>query len=193
MPKLSGLFSNFSDLDSLDFETIRIYSKTNLKIHEIENFIANRFLYPQTIPSSILEMKLDLSAIKEIIKKNIHLFYNNSLKRITIPEGFEERLKPVPDLIITFIDAISPPVTTQIILKYADGSRKVGSVYIPQTMVTKPSVELTIDQQTMKLKNNVISRVNCAIPQTIVTLEGQNPETIWGGDLGIFVDLRQKV
>lgn len=193
MPKLSGLFSNYSDLDSLDFENIRLSSKTNLKIREIENFVANRFLYPQTIPLSILEMKVDLSLIQEIIKKNVHLFYNISIKRITIPEGFEERLKPVPDLIITFIDAISPPVTTQIILKYADGSRKVGSIFIPLTPIIKPTVELTIEGQKMKLKNNIISRVNCAIPQTNITIEGQNPQPIWGGDLGIFVDLRKKV
>lgn len=193
MPKLSGLFSNYSDLDSLDFETIRSSSKTNLKIREIENFVANRFLYPQTIPLTILEMKVDLSLIKEIIKKNVQLFYNSSLKRITIPEGFEERLKPVPDLIIAFIDAISPPAATQIILKYADGSRKVGSVYIPQVFINKPAVQLTIEGQVVKLKNNVISRLNCTIPQTTIQLEGQNPEPIWGGDIGIFVDLRKKV
>ncbi len=104
----------------------------------LENYLANRLLYPQTIPTTAQEMKIDLALLKEGIYTNAKVFYNSSLNKITIPAGFEERFKPLSSLIECFIDGLGLTQDTNLLIQGITGEERQGQILIPSPSKIPP-------------------------------------------------------
>src|SRR5687767_12024497 len=101
MPKLSGLFDSFENLDQIEAENLLPWLKAPPNPVQLENYLANKILYPQTLPLSEVDMKIDLAILREALKINgpkigeksnamlgDNPFLNVALRKIIIPEKF---------------------------------------------------------------------------------------------------------
>ena len=70
MPKLPGLFDSFDNLDQISPEAVATWLKPVPEFSHIENYLANKILYPQTVPLTEHDMQLDLSILREALKLN---------------------------------------------------------------------------------------------------------------------------
>lgn len=118
-----GLFDNFDNLDQISTEAIASWLKPAPQFSQLENYLANRILYPQALPLTEYDMKIDLAILREALKMNKVIsettngpktsallgespFLNVTLRKILIPTEF---LNFVPDLVSltwVFIDAL---------------------------------------------------------------------------------------
>ena len=70
MPKLSGLFDSFDNLDQIDIDSLILWLKNKPSSIQLENYLANKILYPQITPITADEMKIDLAILREILRLN---------------------------------------------------------------------------------------------------------------------------
>ena len=82
MAKLIGFFESFDNLDLIPVEEIAKKLKIRSQLIELENFVANRILYPQAIPTTSIDMETDIVILEEALKIN---------KRKKLPEDFKAR------------------------------------------------------------------------------------------------------
>jgi len=134
MPKLSGVFQIFKDLDTLNTSDIYRWLNLHLQPQVIENHFANRLLNPQTIPMTLEEMQIDLAILREGIRLNPSIFYNNSTKTMTIPDGFIERFLPAAELIKAFVDGLSLRQNSQLVAKRQGGGTLQGPIIFPEKL-----------------------------------------------------------
>lgn len=156
MPIFLGLFDSFDNLDQISAAAIASWLKPIPSLRLLENYLANKILYPQSLPLSAQDMQIDLAILREALKmsktltettnapgKSVFLgdnpFLNVTLRKILIPSRF---LKFVPDLAsltVVFIDALLFKRTKEdwfediwTIVLTDNTDEIVGSVVLPQ-------------------------------------------------------------
>lgn len=204
MSKVLGVFDFFPNLNKIPIDEIakRFPSRTNIKL--IENYIANRILYPQAIPINADELKIDLKLLTVALSFHPEKFYDSNSKKIYIPQDFTFYLGDLKQLTLAFIDAFKPDQITTI---YLTGFiRKVLGTYIKPLRKESNGV-LTIwvsqppwlNQQKYLLKLGTLTqlqslseKVDIKFESPVATLLGKNTIEleVYGGNLGLLVDLR---
>ncbi|MBI2039741.1 hypothetical protein HYT18_01585 [Candidatus Microgenomates bacterium] len=183
MPKLSGLFDSFDNLDQIPIENIARWIKTPMQPHQMENYLANRILYPQTIAVSQLDMQIDLAILREAVRLNgpwggvikggnnllgDNPFLNITLRKLLIPAKF---LKYCPDLITcvwVFVDALLLDRQKEdwfadlwTVVLTDDLDEVVGSILLPQFDDSKAIMQLQVEGKTFKIKPGSLVVVPC--------------------------------
>lgn len=82
MAKLVGFFESFDNLDLIPVEEIAKKLKIRSQLIELENFVANRILYPQAIPTTSIDMETDILILDIALKIN---------KGKKLPKNFKTR------------------------------------------------------------------------------------------------------
>lgn len=196
MPKLSGPFSIFQYLDKITAQSLQRWLPKSEKEVNLENFLANRLLYPQTIPVDAREMKIDLAILIESIRLNSNLFYNSILKQVTITEDLTLRFKSFENLIQSLIDGLSLVQTTKLIIKKFDGQILKGWIVIPLPLkdasihkihlIASKSVPIHRD-----LKTNTITFIPIDDNQSVqLKIDDNFHLNLDFHNLGILLDLR---
>src|SRR5687768_2390810 len=98
MSKLSGIFDSFDNLDQIEIESLITWLKNPPSPVQLENYLANKILYPTSLPLTESDMKIDLAILREALKingpkaekSNSNLlgdnpFLNVTLRKIIIP------------------------------------------------------------------------------------------------------------
>lgn len=118
MPKLSGLFDSFDNLDQIAVENIVRWLKPPPEPGNIENYLAQRILYPQTVPITETEMKVDLAILREALRLlspksgkggamlGDNPFVNVTLRKILIPSKFLYFIQNLSILTWVFVDGL---------------------------------------------------------------------------------------
>ena len=123
MPRLAGLFDSFDNLDQISPEAIASWLKPVPSLNQLENYLANRILYPQVLPLTGQDMQIDLSILREALKASIALtnarngskmnallgdnpFLNITMRKILIPVKFLNFAPNLLSLTFVFIDAL---------------------------------------------------------------------------------------
>jgi len=70
MPRLPGLFDSFDNLDQISPEAIAAWLKPAPELALLENYLANKIFYPQALPVTERDMRIDLSILREAIKQS---------------------------------------------------------------------------------------------------------------------------
>src|SRR3989344_7189671 len=117
--RTAGLFYRFDDLDQIKTEDVARWLSPVPQQTLLENYIANRILYPQAIPVLPSDMKLDLAILREALKlqkpvgmqvKNQFLggspFLNVTMRKIIIPASFLEFVPDLTSLVWAFVDGL---------------------------------------------------------------------------------------
>lgn len=218
MPR-SGLFDSFDNLDSIPPEAIAAWLKNPPQNLQLENYLANRILYPQALPLTALDMQIDLAILRAVLKSNgpginnetnallgDNPFLNITLRKILIPVKF---LQFVPDLITlawVFVDALLlnrkktdwfQDIWTIVLTD--DSDEILGSVILPQFEGKNGVLELSVPARKFKILQGGLEIVPCARQRCQIQYKLQSGRIlgkaedaveVYGGKLGLLVDGR---
>lgn len=175
MPKPSGLFGSFDNLDLISIEAVASWLKPTPNLIQLENYLANKILYPQTLPLNEYEMKIDLSILRETLKINgpksvdkktdsllgYNPFLNITLRNILIPKKFLGFIPNLVSLTWAFVDGLLldrkkgdffQDLWTVILTDDID--EVVGSVLLPQFEDKNSWMDLNILNENFKVDEN---------------------------------------
>ncbi len=194
MPKLTGIFEKFKDLDTVPsadiISSLKIKGDENL----VQNFIGNRVLYSQTVASSSEDLELDHQVLLQALKTHPEIVYDKEGKNFILTGEFTTRFPPFIKLVATIIDAVNPEGLTGIFLRNTQTIR-LGTL-ITSNMAknalsqTNPkNLNLQINSETKNLNPGTINLLSYEGRQLKLKL-GNLEIVIPGGEMGIFLDLR---
>ncbi len=191
MPKVGGIFSSFDNLDEIETEDIAKWLKNpaSSKFY-LENYFANKLLYPQVAPTTPQDLNYDLAILREVLKKNL-IFYNIKQKKFLIPELFSKSLPDLVKLVWAFIDAYCPNDLVTINLIGESSEKILGSVVIVKFENSSP-VTLNIENKVYQIKPGTLMIIPCPGNRCHIQITGKN-EAVFetaGGKLGLFIDGR---
>lgn len=183
MPKLSGLFDSFDNLDQIAIEDIARWLKVPPQAIALENYLANRILYPQTTPISLIDMQIDLAILREAIRINgpsgdklrstnpllgDNPFLNITLRKILIPSKFLDYVPDLPTLTWVFVDALLFSRQREdffsdlwTVVLTGDSDEVVGSILLPQFNDSRAWMELFLEGKIVKIKPGSLLVVPC--------------------------------
>jgi len=113
MSKLTGIF-NASDIDQIPAGDIAKWLRPNPGLENIENYIANKILYPETIPHSQLDLAIELALLREIAKRFPQKFQKDG--KILISSALADRIGTLPDLTLALVDVLQPKGVVEVLL-----------------------------------------------------------------------------
>ena len=190
MPKLTGIFEEFKELERVPVEEIKKWLKFKVEPHNLENFIANRVLYPQTVPVTLEDLLIDLAILREIVNREPSRVFNGVLNRLTIPGELIGRFGDLRKIVAAILVIISLKNITQVFLKTNTALMPVGSILTPVNLPALPVVGVYLDGKFTNLKMGDLAFVT--VPQKHIRVRIANLSEILatGGTLGTIIDLR---
>lgn len=220
MPKFAGLFDQFDNLDQTNIENVASWLKRPPQLITLENYIANKILYPQTLPLTSDDMKIDLAILREVLKLTLvhtqngnallgeNPFFNPVLRKILIPRKFLNYVPDLARLTWTFVDIL--PLAEKrkdffedlwTIVLTNDSDEVIGSLLIPQFGSPSSQMEIKIADNPFKVKAGSLvvipcSKERCGISykfsQGKILGKTENSVEVFGGRLGIMIDGRKR-
>lgn len=219
MPKLSGLFDSFDNLDSIDAASLAIWLKNPPALVQLENYLANKILYPQALPVTDIDMKIDLAILREALRLNgpkpetregpllgDNPFLNIVLRKVIIPQKFLNYVPDLMNLTWAFIDGLLlnrkkqnlfEDLWTVIVSDEID--EIVGSILLPQFEDYKDNMQLTIFSKDYKIPAGSLTIIPCdkdrceiayKFDKGMILGKSTNALEICGGTLGLVIDGR---
>lgn len=220
MPRLPGLFDSFDNVDQISVEAIASWLKPVPQFNQLENYIANKILYPQALPLTEYDMKVDLAILREALRINYpkpgaqktnallgdNPFLNITLRKVLIPERFLGFVPNLTSLAVTFIDAILSGRRREdwfqdlwtIVL--TDGvDEVVGSILLPQFDSSDGVMNLKLQGKNYEIRRGNLMVIPCPKDRCEIAYNlrsgkvlGKKESAIelYGGKLGLIVDGR---
>lgn len=220
MPIPAGLFASFDNLDQITPENIAKWLKVVPSSIQLENYLANRILYPQTIPMTDADMKIDLAILREALRINRpkadakftndllgdNPFKNTTLRKILIPEKFLSFVPNLQSLTWAFVDGLLLERQKKdffedlwTVILEGESDEVVGSIILPQ--FTNPSgvMELKIEGKKYNVKSGSLVVLPCPKDRCEIFYKfnlgkalgkNENAVEIYGGRLGLMIDGR---
>lgn len=218
MPKLAGLFDSFDNLDQISPEAIALWLKPVPAADRLQNYLANRILYPATLPLTEYDMQIDLAILREALRlnspqtagKNVLLgdtpFLNTTLRKILIPERFLSFVPDLQSLVTCFIDALLLGRKRQdfyedlwTIVLTAEVDEVIGSVILPQFGSNSGKINLKLKSDKYEVKQGELKIISCPKERCEIEYILQNGQflgrqesavEVYGGKLGLLIDGR---
>lgn len=220
MPTASiGLFDSFDNLDQISPEAVSSWLRPVPQLTQIENFLANKILYPQTLPLTQQDMQIDLAVFREALKmntpakdqqQNILLgdspFLNITLRKILIPAKFLQFVPDLATLTTAFIDAFLlnrtkedwfQDIWTVVLTNVSD--EVVGSVVLPQFEDRKGQMQLSLQGKSYEIHQGDLMVLPClkdrceigySLQKGKILGRSESAVEIYGGSLGLVIDGR---
>lgn len=218
MAKLIGLFDSFDNIDLIDVNALAFWLKPTPNLIQLENYIANKILYPQSVPMTQADSKIDLAILRELLRVNgpkdaganallgENPFLNLTLRKILIPEKFLQFVPNVTNLTWAFVDAFLLTRRKQdafqdlwTIVLTGENDEVIGSVIMPQFDGRNGEMNINVMGKVYKIPSGGLSVVPCSkdrcevaykITNGKVLGKSENALELYGGKLGIMVDGR---
>lgn len=219
MPRLTGLFDSFDNLDQISVEAIASWLKPVPQLNQLEDYLANKILYPQALPLTEPDMQIDLSILREAIKMNIpkpgspknallgdNPFLNITLRKILIPVKFLNFVPDLMSLTLAFIDALLlsrekkdyfQDLWTIVLTDNID--EIVGSILLPQFDGSGGVMDLELQSKNYEIRQGNLMLIPCPKDRCEIAYKLQkgkllgkkeNAFEIYGGKLGLVIDGR---
>lgn len=178
-------------------------NKTNIFQNQriLENKLGNRILYPQTIPVSLEDLKLDLGLLKQILDSQPQNYYNQHLKRLYIPEEFLAMFPDLQELILLFIDIFNPSGITSILAKGEHlGPKNLGTLIKPKIVSKNGQINIWVKDKKYQVRVGDLTVIPVASQKVDIKFESKDAELlgkkvttveIFGGQLGLIIDGRK--
>lgn len=219
MPKPKGLFDSFDNLDKIQPQDIASWLNPPPPAIYLENYLANKLLYPQTLPLSNQDLKIELAILKEALKINSPQpnkeinpflgespFINLNLKKILIPSHFLNFVPDLTTIVLVFIDGLLLGRKNEdryediwTILVTGDLDEVVGSVILPRFEKQSGELQAELLGKSYIINAGTLSVVPCIKQKCQVLLKSKQAKIlgkndllieVYGGRLGVVVDGR---
>jgi|SRR3989338_3905831 len=194
MSKVSGIFEKFENLDKIPIDDIS-RGLVPQPPHLIENLLANLLLYPQVAAIKKEDIDIELSILREVIRRSPSNYYSAKEKKIFIPAEFMTRFPDLNKLALAFVDGLSPKGIAQIVL----GKREiVGSFIKIEFNQDKDNFEMLVLEKKYSFNKGGLAIIPCnhhchiTFKSDIGKIDNKSEATleILGGRLGLVVDGR---
>lgn len=221
MPEFVGLFDRFINLDQIKIENVMRWLSPVPQQISLENYIANRILYPQAVPISLSEIKIDLAIIREALRLNSYCnkdnkneflgnspFINVTLRKIIIPVGFLEFIPDIVSLIWAFIDGLLLEHSRKdcfedlwTVCISNETEDVIGSILLPQFSDRQGLMEIKLEDKSYNIKAGALSVLPCPKERCSINFNFKNGKLlgknkgvieISGGKAGLVIDARSK-
>lgn len=206
MPKLTGAFSLFQNLDTIPVEDVARWIKHPPDLIILYNFIANRICYPQTISTSAEEVEWELGLLREALRKS-SMFLDIETKKIIIPEVLFERVPSLSQLVLAFVDAyvLGWPIKNpgedvwSVAIRNNEKDEVIGSVLTPEFSDKTGNIVLSVNKKSVQSAKGGVLIVPCSTNNCVINYQVtggkllglvQGAVSIPGGKLGILIDAR---
>lgn len=219
MAQFSGLFDSFDNLDQINVESVAGWLKTPIRQTQLENYLANRILYPRTLPMTAIDMDIDLSILREALKLILNQtsednfladnpFLNMGLRKILIPVRFLDSIGDLTKLTWAFVDAL--PIDPKrkdwfedlwSIVLTDDTDEIVGSLILPEFGGSSGEIQIYITGKSYSVKAGSLMVIPCPsnrcdlsykLKQGHLLGKSENSLQVSGGKLGIMIDARKR-
>lgn len=220
MPKPVGLFDSFENLDKITPEAIASWLQPSPPpLPYLENYLANKLLYPQTIPVSLQDLNIELAILREALRVNSSHdgkqanpflsespFINFNLKKILIPQHFLNFIPDLKNLVWVFVDGLLldrkkekgfEDIWTVVLI--GDLDEVVGTVIVPRFEGKTGQIQLELLGKSYLIKLGDVTVLPCIKQKCQILFKsntgkllGKNDLLIevYGGRLGILIDGR---
>lgn len=221
MARLSGLFDSFDNLDQIDINSLTSWFKNPPAPNILENYLANKILYPGTLPQTETDMKIDLVILRQLLRMNgpkpgqtgspllgDNPFLNITLRKIIIPDKFLQYMPDLVSLAWAFIDGLLLNRQKHdifddfwTIVLTADSDETVGSVILPEFDNQGGILSLSLSGNTYRIKAGSLTRIPCIKPGCEISYQSGNGRILGkktgvmevsGGRLGLMIDGRMR-
>lgn len=218
MPTTAGLFDSFDNLDQIPIEKITRWLKKAPSDIQLENYLAQRILYPQTVPLTAQDMEVDLAILREALRINAPVrgktgpllgenpFLNMTLRKVLIPAKFLPFIPSLVALTWAFVDAFLMErrrqdwfgdIWTVVLVDEID--EVIGSILKPQFESSQGDMELIINQKNYKVRSGSLIVIPCPQGRCEITYKfnqgkilgkKESALDVYGGRLGLMIDGR---
>lgn len=196
MSKLAGHLSSFRDLDKISVQGLTRWIPHPPNPFYIENYLANRIFYPQTVPQTKEDQDLELAILREALIKNPS-FFSNKEGKFLIPQSLISCTN-LGQIVWAYLDVYKPKGLIRVFLKNQK-TYTLGTVLVPDVNKKEGLIELVIENKKYSVKIGNLEVIPC--PKNYCDINffsksarimGKNEESleVFGGDLGIVVDAR---
>ncbi len=217
--QLPGLFDSFDHLDLIDINNLSAWLKPSPQAIRLENYLANRILYPQILPLTAEDMKIDLAILREALRLNRpqptdasngmlgdNPFLNTALRKIIIPSHLLRFVPDLGQLAWAFVDGLLTnrkkkdyfeDLWTVVLADQTD--EIIGSVITPEFKDKADYVDMNILGQNLRIKAGTLTVIPCNKDRCEIAYKFLNGQLlgkkesalqIYGGRLGFIVDGR---
>lgn len=218
MTRPNGLFDSFDNLDQISPEAIASWLKPVPQLVQIENYLANKILYPQALPLTEHDMQIDLSILREVLKMNKAIasktnvllgdnpFLNTTLRKILIPVRFLNFVPNLQSLTLTFIDALLSDRKKQdyfqdlwTIILTDDIDEVAGSLLLPQFDSSDGVMNLKLQDKNYEIHPGNLMVIPCPKDRCEIAYnlrkgkvlgKKESAVEVYGGKLGLVIDGR---
>ncbi len=189
MAKLTGVFES-TDIIDVNFADLNQTLTHQREDHELENFLANRILYPQTISVTKDDFDVDCGILKQIIKNTPDMYSNTNLvNKIIIPSEIMVRFPPISRLVSIFIDALNLTGIIQIFTRQNGRNELIGSA-IKLKKDPQKSIDLNLDKKNYSFSKGSITILPLTDRHLTLKIDDSDEVIISGGKLGVVIDVR---
>lgn len=219
MPKPISLFDSFDNLDTIDIDSLSSWLKNPPSEVQLENYLANRILYPYSLPLTSVDMKIDLAILREALRINgpkpdikggpflgDNPFLNITLRKMIIPQRFLSQVPDIVSLTWAFVDGLLLGRSREdwfedlwTVVLADDVDEVIGSLLLPQFKGHSDSLKLSLLGKDFKIKPGSLTRLACprqrceiAYQFTAGKVLGKKDSAVevYGGRLGLMIDGR---
>ncbi len=211
MSATRGLFEPFQDLENLSIPEITDWLTPIPPIINLENHLANRILYPQTLPVTKEQLKIDLAILRAILKRMVSSgkasqFLDIKSHKIIIPSELISCIPNLNQLMWAFVDGLLTQLNKTkgsdalwLIVLSGELNEVMGTLLVPQFEGMGDLMQLGIQGKIYKVKAGDLTVIpcntdNCRVIYKISkgSLLGVKESSVdlRGGKLGIMIDGR---
>lgn len=192
MPALTGIFATLPGIENIPPEGIQKWVKIRLSAHAIENFLANRIMYPQTIPVTEEDKAIDQAILQEYINTNQAYFYNPLSHRLLIPSELIARFKPLDQLLMVFCSLLNLSGVIPLFIIEENTLQNEGSILVPQISSQSAKLTVVLNGSSQSLEIGKFYHFQVPDQRNRVKLGDENEMVVAGGKAGITIDLRKR-
>ena len=190
MTALTGIFATLPGIENIPPEGIQKWVKTRMGDHTIENYLANRIMYPQTIAISLEDKQIDQAIIQEYIARNPAYFYNPLTHKLNIPQGVTHYIQPTHDLMLILCSLLSLSPITPVFISDGNSVKDVGSILVPNPLPVASKINVSFNGQNQILEKGKFYHFPISDQHIKLKFDTQNEILVSGGPLGVTIDLR---
>ncbi len=180
------------NLEDLDPQAVSKWIKFQVEKIPLENHIANRLLFPGSLPITKQDLQIDLAIFREAIRQDPSSIYDKFGNKIIIDQRLIERFGPLRKVLLAIMDVLVIKNITTISVKKDTFTDIVGTIIVPQTVFKTKVVPVWLDDQQFDLRIGFLSLLGSDKKKIKIKIDGGEQFLASGGELGVAIDLRSK-
>lgn len=206
MPKVTGVFDAIDNLDLILAEDVARWLKNPPQPIILQNYIANRILYPQAVAVSLADLEMDLAILREALKRD-KSYFSYETRKIIIPDILVSRIPNLAKLVWVFIDAYlldlsekTRPEIWTVIMRHDDMDEILGTIIAPH-FKGKGAIEVRLEdsKQSVTVKQGGLMVLPCLKSRCKLDFKLSSGEMltqkmgsveVYGGKLGLVIEGR---